>query len=286
MADAAPSVVDRELVDRARDLEPERYLAALLAPARCRADLIALAAFAADLRRIPHTVTEPMMGEIRLQWWRDQLQPLADGAAPPHPIAAALGRAIRAHALPLPLLTAMTEARAFDLYADPLPDDAALDGYMTKTEAIPFELALRILGVDEASAGRIAVPAGRAFGLARLALALPGHWARSHPLLPQSWFDAGRTDADRQLARTDSSGAVRLVGALVAASAAAAAAVEPQIGLLSRAQRTALLPLAVCPSYASAARAQAAGGMRAQHEVTPLARIARLTFAHVRGKLV
>ncbi|HRK19460.1 MAG TPA: squalene/phytoene synthase family protein, partial [Hyphomicrobiaceae bacterium] len=164
MPDEAQSTVDPEIVERARSHEPDRYLAALLSPLTVRADLLALVAFTADLVRIPTVVTEPMMGEIRLQWWRDQFGPLAGGATTAHPLADALGRAIRTHHLPVPLLTAMTEARAFDLYADPLTDEAALEGYMTKTEAIPFELTLRILGVDEAVAGRLAQPAGRAFG--------------------------------------------------------------------------------------------------------------------------
>lgn len=279
-----PSTVDPEIVERARANEPDRYLSALLSPLPVRADLLALVAFTADLARIPSVVTEPMMGEIRLQWWRDQFGPLAAGAATAHPLADALGRAIRTHDLPVPLLTAMTEARAFDLYVDPLPDDAALDAYIVKTEAIPFELALRILGVDEAVAGRLAQPAGRAFGLARLAAALPAHWSAGRPVLPATWFDTAATSADAQLTASDPAGATRLVEALLAASATALAAVGPQIALLSRRQRTGLLPLSVIGQYASAARAQAAAGMRERRLVSPVSRILRLASAHMRGK--
>ena len=63
-----------EVAAIAREGEPDRYLAALLAPAPEREALLALAAFAAELTRIPlRVVQEPMMGEIRLEWWRTAL---------------------------------------------------------------------------------------------------------------------------------------------------------------------------------------------------------------------
>ena len=55
----------------ARAYERDRYLAALLSPAARRDDLLVLAAFAGDVGRIASSVSEPMMGAIRLQWWRD-----------------------------------------------------------------------------------------------------------------------------------------------------------------------------------------------------------------------
>lgn len=40
-----------------------------------------------ELQRIPYKVDEPMLGEIRLQWWRDQLKRLARGESVGHPVA-------------------------------------------------------------------------------------------------------------------------------------------------------------------------------------------------------
>jgi hypothetical protein len=50
---------------------PDRYYAALFAPAAVRDDLIALAAFCGEIARIGRQVSEPVMGEIRITWWRD-----------------------------------------------------------------------------------------------------------------------------------------------------------------------------------------------------------------------
>ena len=69
MADTPTSretpVVAAEVRDAAMRGEPDRYLAATLAPPEARADLAAIAAFAAELGRIPATVSESMLGVSR-----------------------------------------------------------------------------------------------------------------------------------------------------------------------------------------------------------------------------
>ena len=59
---------------------PDRYYAALFAPAAVRDDLIALAAFCGEIARIGRQVSEPVMGEIRITWWRDALLAAEHGA--------------------------------------------------------------------------------------------------------------------------------------------------------------------------------------------------------------
>jgi hypothetical protein len=96
----------------ARRLEPDRYLAALLSPRRARQDLVALAAFFGEMAHIPRAVSDPIIGEIRLQWWRDALANVRAGAATGSPVADALGRAIVRHALPEELLLSVIDGRA------------------------------------------------------------------------------------------------------------------------------------------------------------------------------
>ena len=67
----------------ARAGEPDRYLAALLSPAPARPALLALAAFSAEIGRVPFVAAnEPAIGEIRLQWWREALDPARPPALP------------------------------------------------------------------------------------------------------------------------------------------------------------------------------------------------------------
>ncbi len=59
-----------------RERDPDRYFSALFAPAGQRRFLFALYAFNRELAHVGETVREPMLGEIRLAWWRETL----DGA--------------------------------------------------------------------------------------------------------------------------------------------------------------------------------------------------------------
>src|SRR5688572_31978227 len=94
----------------ARDLDHDRYLAALLAPAPARDALMTLAAFHGEIARIPTNVREPAMGAIRLQWWRDALG--GDAAAEPtgSPVADRLRHTIESGVLPLAEVLSIIDA--------------------------------------------------------------------------------------------------------------------------------------------------------------------------------
>ncbi len=281
----APEIGSLEVVDVARAHEPERYLAATLAAEPHRPALIALAAFAADLVRISHTVTQPILGEIRLQWWRDNLDIIDRGGRAGSPIADALAPAITSYELPLPLLVAMTEARAFDLYDDPMPDEPSLAGYLSKTEAIPFELALRILGVAAQPAASLAISAGRAFGLTRLLAELPRHLAAGRVPLPLSIINEHgispaslREGGDLALLRP-------LITHLTREVSTEIAMLRPRIAALSRQQRVALLPLAVLSPYLKAIERPLRNPVRDVASLAPLTRAWRVVAAHILGRI-
>ena len=147
------------ILQSARAGEPDRYLAALLAPPPARLHLLALAAFSSELANVSAAVTrEPVMGEIRLQWWRDSLAP---GVAPTgNPIADALRAAIAEASLPRPVLLDVIDAHALDLNPQPLESDADLDAYLQRTEGALFGLAARIL--DDRRSGAPRAAAGEA----------------------------------------------------------------------------------------------------------------------------
>ena len=63
----SPAPLPAPVRNSARESDPDRYLAALLAPAALTSDLMILAGLGAELARIPAQIREPMMGEIRLQ---------------------------------------------------------------------------------------------------------------------------------------------------------------------------------------------------------------------------
>jgi 15-cis-phytoene synthase len=126
------------IIGAARAGEPDRYLAALLAPDAERADLLALAAFAAELARVASAVRrEPAMAAMRWQWWREAIE-LSAGAQTGHPIADHLRALQQRHEIASGVLLGLVEAHAHDLEPQPFADDAELDRYLLATEGALF----------------------------------------------------------------------------------------------------------------------------------------------------
>ena len=79
---------------KARDRD--RYLSVLYAPAAARPALLALHGLDLELAQVVASTTEPMLGEIRLAWWRDALLALDAGQVPAQPLLALLATAAAA----------------------------------------------------------------------------------------------------------------------------------------------------------------------------------------------
>jgi 15-cis-phytoene synthase len=188
---------------------------------------------------------------------------------------------VRRQRLSTPLLLAMTEARAFDLYEDPMPDEAALLGYLTKTEGAPFALALTIVGADAPPA--LADHAGRAFGLTRILATLPLWLSKGRLPFPQSQLTKAGVTADALLQGQASPALAALLESLMADITADLAMAQRLSAPLSRPQRVPLLPLATIQPYLKGIRASARDPLRTVTEISPLARIARIARAHWLG---
>lgn len=163
----------------------DRYLAALFAEEKRRAGLLALYAFNLEIGRVRELVSDPLPGEVRLQWWRDFLQGTEHGAANANPVASALAETIQTYRLPTSALVAMIDARVFDLYDDPMPSLHDLEGYCGETASALFQLGSIVLndGEDPGTA-EICGHAGVAYALCGLMRALPWHAARGQMYLP------------------------------------------------------------------------------------------------------
>lgn len=171
--------------------DPDRWRAAMTAPPPARPGLMALYAFNLEIARAPWAASEPLLVEIRLQWWRDALAEIHAGDPPRrHEVVEPLAGAIRAGDLPAALFDEMIDARARDVEPAPHADRAALWRYIDHTSGHLTELAARHLG-----AGATAVPVIRDFargaGAAALLRALPELVARGRRPLPPDTTPAG-----------------------------------------------------------------------------------------------
>ncbi|WP_210488060.1 phytoene/squalene synthase family protein [Microvirga antarctica] len=185
MADNPLAFAYHHAQDLVREADEDRFLAAQFAPADKRTHLYALAAFSHEIARVRDSVREAMIGEIRLQWWRDALQGEARGDVKANPLAAALDDTIVKFRLPRQALVDLIDARVFDLYDDPMPSMNDLEGYCGETSSSLFRLSSIILsgGADGGSADA-AGHAGVAYAIVGLLRAFPWHARRGQIYLP------------------------------------------------------------------------------------------------------
>jgi phytoene synthase len=205
-----PDYAHCESLVRAGD--KDRFLADLFAPADARPHLHALQAFNLEIENVRRRVTEPMAGEIRLQWWREVLAGERPGAG--NPVAVALLDTVHRRELSGAALLRIIDAHAFDLADEPMAELAALETYAAETAGTLFQLSAQVLaGGDLASYEAAARPAGVAYGLATM---------RREAVGSHAWKRQARRHLDDALAK---------------------------VPALPPAARTAFLPLALVPLY-------------------------------------
>jgi phytoene/squalene synthetase len=179
--------------DLVRRGDPDRFAAAMAGPVEARKVLFPLYAFNLEVARAPWVASEPMIGEMRLQWWRDALEEIAKGGpVRRHEVTTPLGEVLDAEAARL--LDRGVAARRWDLYREPFGDGAHFGEYLEATGGTLMWVAARALGAAEDARGEVTA-LGRAAALARFLQAVPELEARGRvPLVD------GRAEAVRALA--------------------------------------------------------------------------------------
>lgn len=230
--------------------DPDRYFAALFAPAAFRPHLFALYAFSLTVARTREAVSNPMAGEIRLQWWRDALQGEARGDVKANPVAAALDDAIVKRKLGRQPFVDLIDARVFDLYDDPMPRVNDLEGYCGETASALIRLASLVLS-DGAEPGGAAAAghAGVAYGITGLLRALPWHARGGQVYLPADILKTYGVTREDVVTGRGGPGLVRACADLRALTRRHLAAYEGARGTIAPAARAAFLPVALVEPY-------------------------------------
>jgi phytoene synthase len=132
-----------------RRVDPDRWISSrFIADAQARADVVVLYAFDHELDRAPKASSNPLIGEIRLTWWREALDEIFEGRpVRRHPTAEALAATVARHGLEREPLERLIDARYRRL--DPTP--------MNKLDAL--EWASGTAGALAASAVQVLDPA-------------------------------------------------------------------------------------------------------------------------------
>jgi len=229
--------------------DKDRWLASLFVPRERRWHIHALYAFSLEAARVREIVSEPLLGEIRFQWWRDALDGTNEGDAKANPVAGALLDTIARFALPKEPFRELIVARAADLYGEPMQSVAALESYTKATCSNLFCIAALVLDGEEPTASRdAALHAGIAYGITGLIRALPWHFARGQVFVPAEILQAHGARDD--FAAGHASKAV--LAALADLSARAHARLDifyAKLPGLPDKSRPAFLPVCLCEPY-------------------------------------
>ncbi|WP_180887095.1 squalene/phytoene synthase family protein [Ruegeria sp. THAF57] len=178
------------LVHRA---DPDRFMAAMAAPVTARAVLFPIYALNVEVARAPWVTQEPMIAEMRLQWWRDALQEIAEGqAVRRHDVVTPLSRILSPHLAAQ--LDEYVAVRRWDIYRDPFEDHAHFESYFNHSAGTLMVASAQALGeADE----QVLRNFGYAVGVANWLRAIPELEARGRvPLLD------GTPDGVQQLAKS------------------------------------------------------------------------------------
>jgi len=162
-------MISAPTLEQLKTVDPDRCRAAMFADKDVRERLLLLYAFHYELAKVPELVSEPMVGAIRYQWWRDAISEVYEGRTiRQHEITTPLAGVIMDCDLPRFWLDKLIDARERDLDPRPFSDMAEAIDYCRNTSGILMQCAVKIAGQDPDES---VMAAGEAWGLTGLARA-------------------------------------------------------------------------------------------------------------------
>jgi NADH dehydrogenase [ubiquinone] 1 alpha subcomplex assembly factor 6 len=221
----------------------DRYQTALFAPAAGREALFALYAFNFEIARVRESVRQPMLGLMRLQWWREAIATAYDGGpVRRHVVVAPLTAAIRAAEPTRGHFEHMIAARERDLDDAPPANLAALEDYAGASSGGLLVLALELLGVRDPAAIGAAREVGIAYALAGLLRAIPYLASTGRRMIPADIAERAGLDERGYFARRSSPALAAAAAEIAEAADRHLRAARARRGAIPRAALPALLP--------------------------------------------
>lgn len=270
------------LGEQVRRQDRDRFGTVLFAPADRREDLFGLYAFNGEIARIPDLVREPLLGRVRLQWWRDTLEGLRAGKRVAHPVADALGDAVARHSLSPEPFEQLLSARERDMDPAPPRTVAELIGHADATAGALGVICLEMLGVRDPSSAAAVRSVGIAWGLTGLLRAAAFHARSGKSFFPADLLGEQGIDSEAVL-----DGSARQGVAGVARHLAELAWAHLADGRRRRLSRAALPAVLIAPLAECYLRGLAARGFDVFDESwsAPRPRPLRLGWTMLRGRI-
>lgn len=167
----------------------DRFLITLFAPAASREDLFALYAFNHEVAKIREAVSEPMLGEIRLQWWREAIDGIYEDNPRKHEVVLPLHAAVKRGNIAKEDFIKIIDARAADIYDENPKTLDEFETYLGETSGNLTRIAAQMIGETNEDVLSMAYELGQVWGLVGTLRAIRYHISLKKLSLPQDIMD-------------------------------------------------------------------------------------------------
>ncbi|MBO89109.1 MAG: phytoene synthase [Rickettsiales bacterium] len=187
--------------EEVRRNDRDRFLSALFAPVHLREHLYTLYAFNIEVSKTREIVNEPMLGAIRLQWWREAIEAIyEERPVRKHAVLTALKNTINICGLDKENFERLIDGRNLDLEDLPATNLVNFVKYADATSGSVIVLALQVLGVKiDEEIKRIAFDVGRAWAIVGTIRAMPYQLQRGRLMLPDDLIEQYGVDRRKVL---------------------------------------------------------------------------------------
>ena len=156
---------------RVKKADPDRVRAAYFAEEKARQRLMLLYAFHLELAKVPELVSEPMIGQIRYQWWREAIAEIYEtDSVRKHEITTPLRQLFMEYEIPRFWVDQLIDGRERDIDPRPFENLSEALEYSANTSGVLMKIAVKLFGIDP---HKSISDAGTAWGLTGLARAYP-----------------------------------------------------------------------------------------------------------------
>ena len=273
--------------DLVKSGDEDRYLSALFAPEPQRHYLLVLYAFNLEVAKTREMVREPMLGEIRLQWWREALEEIEQGTPRAHAVVEALADLVDSTKITPIALMPLIDARAKDLEECPFAAREDLFDYVDGTAGCLAGLALQIVAPDlsEQSQRQVSQAAGRAWALTGLARSIAYRASQGQVFLPLDMMSDHKLAHGDVLAGRMSEGLQSCLEDLMVEAEKNLKTLQTLVKSLPDHALPAILYVTLCKTYLKKLRTKSFDPFHDRADLPLLTRQGRLLWAMARGRV-
>ncbi|EGN92145.1 hypothetical protein SERLA73DRAFT_66257 [Serpula lacrymans var. lacrymans S7.3] len=162
----------------------EGFLTSQFYPRHVQGGYFALKAFYVELAMVPESVSNTVIGQMRMQFWRDAVKGISDGRPPQHPIAMALYETSQSVHLPAYHLKRIIDARDSELQMPTHLTTDSLTALAESTSSTLLYLLLSLMSLPSSTLSHAASHLGVAQTFSTLLRAFPFHTSKNRMIIP------------------------------------------------------------------------------------------------------